>query len=131
MRTAQFPAFGPVHCDSAKNGTSYRRDWFAGTNTPTLAPGRGFQLVALVVLGTLLVRLSTFSIAPPLSAVSTAAAVPARAPLMRSAPNTTLSFLMVRCFTLPSLWFAWSGGAVASAERSLTSRRPQNHGGNP
>jgi hypothetical protein len=109
MRTAQLPAFGPVHCDSAKNGTSYSRDWFAGTTTGTLAPGRLTQLVALVVVGTLLVRLSTLIWAPPLSDVSTAAAVAARAPLRRSAPMTAPSFLRVRCFTFSSLCLAGCG----------------------
>src|SRR6185436_9304115 len=43
------PEPGQLQRDSAKNGTSYRRDWFFGILTTTLAPGRSTNVVRFLV----------------------------------------------------------------------------------
>jgi hypothetical protein len=97
------PLPGQKHRDSAKNGTSYSRVWLGGMLTRTFAPGTSTNVVDFVLVGRLLVRLSTRTWAPPESDVSTAAAVPVRATVARSAPITTATRLYMRCFIVVPL----------------------------
>src|SRR4029079_3073159 len=124
MRTDTHPPEpGHEHSDSAKKGTSYRRDWLRGTVTSTFAPGRSTNDVDLVADGTLLVRLSTRSWAPPASAVSTAAAVPVRMPTANREAMTAATRLVMRDFMIvpfPWLFRPWAvSRRLSGSERTL------------